>query len=118
MLSEGPAKVFNPTERVEKAGEIRQRTNNKEIQGNYPNFVQKLAGEENFVISKVNERQLLFGICCLRAATFQGLKTRVLSTERRIWKQKLFAKRHVFSLTFRKKTQQKKFRSTRRLQEN
>ena len=43
-----------------------------EVQGNCPNFKQKLAGKEIFVISKVIENQLLFGKCRLRAARFKS----------------------------------------------
>ena len=42
-----------------------------EVQGDYPNFKQNLAEKEKFIISKVNERQPLFGKGRFRAARFQ-----------------------------------------------
>ena len=55
-----------------------------EVQGNYPNFKQKLAQKQNFVFSKVNESQPLFGNCRVRATGFQNMTTGALSKERRI----------------------------------
>ena len=54
------------------------------VQGNYPNFKQKLAEKENFGILKVNKSQSLFGKCSLKAAMFQKLTTGALSKETRI----------------------------------
>ena len=55
-----------------------------EVQGNYPNFKQRLAGKENFVISKVIKTEPLFGKGRLRAARLQKLTCRALSKETRI----------------------------------
>ena len=67
------------------------------VQGNYSNFKQKLAEKENFVISKVNERQPLSGNCHLRAAGFQKMTTWALSKKIRIWKQNFLKSNNFFS---------------------
>ena len=56
-----------------------------EVQGNYPNFKQKLAEKENFVISKVNKSQPMFGKRHLRVARFRNLTSRASGKELRIW---------------------------------
>ena len=57
----------NPERLAENKQEITE-----EVQVDYPNFKQKLAEKENFVISKVSESQPLFGKCRLRAARLQA----------------------------------------------
>ena len=58
----------NPESEEKRQRRIKETT--ADVQGNYPNFKQKLAEKGNFVISKVNESRLPFGKRRLRAATF------------------------------------------------
>ena len=47
-----------------------------EVRGNNPNFKQKLAEKQKFVISRVSESQPLLSKCRFRAARFKKLTTR------------------------------------------
>ena len=58
-----------------------------EIQGNYPNFKQNLAEEENFLSSQVSRGLSVIANNRTRAARFQNWTNRVLSNEIRILKQ-------------------------------
>ena len=77
-----------------------------EAQGNYPNFKQKLAQKEIFVISKVNECQELFGNCRLRAAGFQKMTTRALSRNTTL-ETKILPKKPYFFDNFSQKNSTK-----------
>ena len=70
--------LCNAREHVAKSGDSEENNHatTAEVQGNYPNFKQKLAEKERFLISKVSENQPMFTRCHLGAARFQMLKTR------------------------------------------
>ena len=74
--------LLNAIEHVAKSGAIgreKPKEITAEVQGNYPDFKQKLAEKEYFVISKVSQSQPLFSKCRIRATRFQKLTTRALA---------------------------------------
>ena len=65
-------------EQEAKSVDIRQRTTKKtaEVQGNYPDFKQKMKKQQNFVFSKVREVRPLLSKCRLTARRLKKLTTR------------------------------------------
>ena len=74
-----PGEMYQKSEKLGKEQAIEITA---QVQGRYTNFEQNLARNVNFVISKINESEPLFGKCRLTATRFQKLMTRALSKEK------------------------------------
>ena len=103
---------------AERLGRQNNQKITAEVQGNDPNFKQKLAEKGNFVISKIRRSHPLFSKSRLRAARFQKLTTRALSQEKQIQKRKIFPKSSVSSIIFLRKLDSTTFRSAPRSHEH
>ena len=95
-----PESVYQNRERLGRGQSVETTS---QVWGLYHEFKQKLAEKENSVNAEVNKSHPLFDRCRRRAASFKKLTNRSLSKEVQIWKQKLFSKSRVFSVSFLKK---------------
>ena len=93
--------TYSMQQKTERLGKKQSLKKTVETQGNYTNFKQKVAENENFVIPKVNHMQQLLDKCRPREAAFLKLTTRVIRKEIRKSGNKSFSqKSRVFVLSF------------------